>query len=545
MFRRRGKKDERGSGDLPELPSIYQHVLSHIPPSGPGFLEGGYRLPDEGMFRTPGGVGFAPGAMDGILVHHGPAEGASADRWAAEVYQACVALADRPDARTRSHLVSLLARAHVRTRVDRVLEMIRRRPPRRPETLYAEMHRMLLESGYREVVKFAMAVVATFRRPEDLELIRTLGRHEEFGSFAIKGIAQIVDDPVPEWMEMARRFSGWEKIELVRRLLEDPRPEVCAFLLREGCDNDVEWGYTALPIATGCKLHEALSRQDVDPPLLRGAAVILRALAADAVDGGPDGDMLDYPEGGEATEAFLSRFEGVAETLCDFLAVAAIRDFEAAGFGDERFAAAGWPPARRDRVRATCERILGRPEWRDRALVGLDSPDPEERSAAPFVARRLGAPLAEWFVPRLRKDPLDYSLWFHLAHGADEARIDTTVALAIELLDPESIATGPANERGFGVGYEVYQALDFIVAELRRFPGKGWELIRPSLRSPMIRNRSMAIQALKAWGAARLTPEMVQAVRVCLDDPNKHIREDARGIVGSLERASGRQAPPR
>ncbi len=543
MFLRRGKAGKDGSEVPPELPSIYRHVRSHLRPDGPGLLEGGDRLPDDELFRTPGGLGFAPSATDGILVHRGPEDDASRDKSANEIYRACVALADKPDAQTRSRVISLVTRAHVRTSVDRVLDKIRQRPPRHPESLYTEMRRLLVESGYREAVKVAMAVVALFRKPEDLDLFRTLGRHEEFTSFAAVEIAQIVDDPVPEWMAMARQVSGWGKVELVERLLKSPTPEVCKFLLREGCENEVEWGYTALPIAVGCKLHEALARPDVDLPLLRGAAAIVETLAADAVGGGPDGDMLDYPQGGDATEAFLERFEGFAETLRDFMAVAAIRDFVGSPrIPEEKFLAAGWPPARRDRVRAASERILRRPEWRERAHAGLDSPDERERWVAPEVARRLGAPLEEWFVPRLRRNPREHHLWFYLVWGADEARMDRVIELATELLDPESTATGPANERALGPGNEVYQCLDFIVQELRRFPGKGWDLIRPSLRSPMIRNRSMAIQALKAWGRDRLTPEMVEAVRACQDDPNKHVRAYALEILGRAEDSS--QGPP-
>jgi hypothetical protein len=508
-------------------------VKSHIPPEGPGLLPGGDQLPDDKLFESPGGLRFAPGALDGIPMHHGPERETSGEEAAVEIYRSCFALAKRPSLEARSRLLPLLIRAQVRPIVDRVLDMIREMPPRHRDALYTEMRRLFAESGHREVVKFAMAVLGLFRRMEDLSLLRTIARHEEFTSFAIVEIAQILEDPTQEWMAMARQVTGWGKIELVEQLLKNPGPEVCAFLLREGCVNDVHWGYTALPIAVGCRLHEALAVEDLDLPLLQGAGAILETLAEDSVGGGPDGDMLDYPQAGDATEVFLPRFERVAQTLRDFMVVAAIQDFVTSDIEPDKLRAAGWSEARRDTARKICKRILTMPEWRKRAEAGLDSSDERERWVAPEVARRIGLPMEEWLVPRIRRNPLDSHLWWYMVWGADEARMDEAINLTKELLDPESIATGPAaNVRGHGPGYEIHDCMDMIVQELRRFPGKGWELIRPSLLSPVVRNRSMAIQALKAWGVGHLTPEMVDAVHASLEDPSKHVRRDAREILG-------------
>jgi hypothetical protein len=255
---------------------------------------------------------------------------------------------------------------------------------------------------------------------EDLSLLRTIARHEEFTSFAIVEIAQILEDPTQEWMAMARQVTGWGKIELVEQLLKNPGPEVCAFLLREGCVNDVHWGYTALPIAVGCRLHEALAVEDLDLPLLQGAGAILETLA----------------------EVFLPRFERVAQTLRDFMVVAAIQDFVTSDIEPDKLRAAGWSEARRDTARKICKRILTMPEWRKRAEAGLDSSDERERWVAPEVARRIGLPMEEWLVPRIRRNPLDSHLWWYMVWGADEARMDEAINLTKELLDPESIATG-------------------------------------------------------------------------------------------------------
>ncbi len=52
----------------PSRPSICAHILAHLPPTGPGLTPGGDILPDE---ATLTGLPLAPGALDGVLSHHG------------------------------------------------------------------------------------------------------------------------------------------------------------------------------------------------------------------------------------------------------------------------------------------------------------------------------------------------------------------------------------------------------------------------------------------------------------------------------------------
>jgi hypothetical protein len=80
---------------------------------------------------------------------------------------------------------------------------------------------------------------------------------------------------------------------------------------------------------------------------------------------------------------------------------------------------------------------------------------------------------------------------------ADPGRIDRVLALAESAIPLDQIATGPGTELGLG-----HSALDFIMQELGRFPGKGWALVRAALQSPVIRNRGMAIKVLAEWRRA-------------------------------------------
>ena len=86
-----------------------------------------------------------------------------------------------------------------------------------------------------------------------------------------------------------------------------------------------------------------------------------------------------------------------------------------------------------------------------------------------------------------------------LMQTKDDERADRVIRFAEETLPLKEIASGPTEAPGFGPQFRQHMALDIVLQELRRFPGKGWTLIQAGLQSPTVRNRNMAIQALAAW----------------------------------------------
>ena len=336
---------------------------------------------------------------------------------------------------------------------------------------------------------------------------------------------------------MARNVTGWGRIELTELLLDtdDPEPEVCQLLLRDGANNDIMNEYTALSIATKCQLHEVLASSPGDPELIRGAGQILRALAS-GIGGGPAGDMLGYPEGGLATELFLQRFESAALTLDDFLVVDSIRVLSECDEDEDGFLRCGWNSQRRERIHEVCRRILAQPRWHELAREGLECRDCATHSGAMAVAKRLGIPLRAHIKERLEEEPLS-NLWFELVHEAEEEQMNEALEMASRLLDLDTIATGPANELGLGPDYELHSCADWLLQDLRRFPGKGWEVIRPALRSPVVRNRNFAWKALAEWPLELLTHEIREALVACRDDPNEDVRQGCAEILSKTQRS--------
>lgn len=84
----------------------------------------------------------------------------------------------------------------------------------------------------------------------------------------------------------------------------------------------------------------------------------------------------------------------------------------------------------------------------------------------------------------------------------------------------------PADALGLGSEWEEHSNLDFIVQELRRFPGRGWRLVETALQSPVVRNRNMALQVLNHWDEA-IWPDQARLalIRARNAEPDGDVRE--------------------
>jgi hypothetical protein len=160
----------------------------------------------------------------------------------------------------------------------------------------------------------------------------------------------------------------------------------------------------------------------------------------------------------------------------------------------------GWTFENRDEAIVLANQVLQKPFWREIVEKALTAKEDKNFYPAARAAELLGIDTWNLFWKRLNKKPLEGSRWFFVMKKVNNERIDKIVALAESVLPLEQVATGPSNEMGLGPQYQVHQCLDFIVQDLKQFPEKGWGLIVTSLKSPVIRNRNMALNALDAWG---------------------------------------------
>ena len=505
--------------DLPTVTSgepLLSYIRRHLDAGG-RLAPDGVDLPDETTSANTG-LRWAPGALDSVVGHHGGRGDhvRNAQNVAVVLVKAC----RRPTRRRLRSLHGALVEADTMAIVDLLLEELTRL---RPDVDAVRRVGLWLASTSpnRGPVKIGLALLGATGFDGHVDVIRTLGAHDEFTLFAATALRNGLKEPDSELWALAASVDGWGRIQCVERLRNTEDPQIRSWLLREGYRNSVMYEYTAFIAAETGGLLAALEQDPVDRALLTAAGEILSAL----IQGGPAEDIDDYADGADAIERYLTLMRSRAESLHDYLAVAAIRDFVGA---DERWEVdrPGWTVSRREAFHAVSLEILGQSHWHDRvtALLKPDASDSDIYTAR-AAARDLGIDTFEVTFRRIEQDPFGPD-WYDAWMGADTDRAHRLGELARTRLPLEEIASGPGDAVGIGPEFKAHQALDWSLQGLRDHPGIGDDLLIIGLQSPVTRNRNMALRAFQEWPAESWPSEargLVEAAAAT--DPNEQTRE--------------------
>lgn len=512
-----------------DRPSLFRHVVAHIRPDEPGLAPGGEDLPDDEVDAEAEGrpLRWAPGALDGVFGHH--TEGEDPEETAREVLDALRALTRKATGERAAALYGLLAGGTAIEYVDHLLSAVLSEDRLPPDRIREVARWIALGAPDREAVKIGIALLGLFRDELDRDLLLTLGRHEEFTLYTAVALGNSETQPTRTLWELARNVHGWGRIQIVERLSGTPDLEIQAWLLREGYRNRVLYEYTALTCASTGNLAGVLRCPNPDDALLRGAAEILATLIRGRE--GPAEGIGEYEDGAEAAELYLAHLRRRPQRgLEHLLAARAIEQFLDEEDGEAQDPDLGWIE-RREALLEHARAVLARPDWPEIIQNGLASSDSQLFQQAAEAAGVIGMDVWALYFERLEQGE---DLWYFAMQTDDPERIDRVVALAEERLPLDLIAAGPADELGFGPEFREHGALDFVLQDLRRFPGKGWPLLRAGLQSPVVRNRNLAARALAAWGRSAWPPEAEFLLRSALaHEPKEGIREIlARVIAG-------------
>jgi hypothetical protein len=476
-------------------------------------------LPDE----DPGEkIRWAAGAQDGVFSHHGGGEPdvERAKRIAREVMRA----AARGDDVARARLYALVIDEPVQSLLDAVGdELVAQKADARA---VAALGRWLAtNAAHREPAKLGLSLLGLDGGTDgDLELLRLFARHDEFTKFAAVVAASLVPDPIDEWLEMAKHVDGWGKIALVERIVVEDggeRAYVRDWLLRHACRNSVMDEYLAYGCAMEGRLHEALAAESIDEELLRGASQIVTALLR---EDSPGGNINDYEHAEEDIAALLRHLAAHPSFARQATAGDILEWIERA---EER------APAFRDAVRERCRAILStltHAELRQRLLSG----DRVENWRAWKLAPLVGVDLWDDAFTLLEREPLEQSHYYRLLTTDDPLRVRRVVAFAEEHLPLDAIATGPAEELGFGQKFAAHGCLGQVLFRMKQGDVFSPRLVLAALRSPVVRNRGGAAAAIEARLPRGVPPEVLDAVRAAeAVEPNEKTRELMRKVVST------------
>jgi hypothetical protein len=293
-------------------PTIYEHVLAHVPPAGPGLLVGGDDLPDQ--FRTDDEMQWMSGAFEGARIHH---FGTQHDEDAVDEVLALLATAVSRNLAPKhfGRLYERIRESDFISLVDPLLVRIRNSAIP-TSALQRVGHHLATEGRHREPVKFGIALLGLVDGDPDREVLLTLGRHDEFTLYCAVAIGNTDPDAEQILFQLAQSVDGWGRIHVVERLRDTTDPDIKAWILRGGYRNGVMNEYLAHIAATTGGLPEALNAQHVDDELLDAAGEIISALIA----GGPAEDIDDYADAHIALPRFLDHIQSREPRLRDFVA---------------------------------------------------------------------------------------------------------------------------------------------------------------------------------------------------------------------------------
>jgi hypothetical protein len=503
-------------------PSIYEFVRSHL--DAAGRLDESLDLPDEdeGASET---IRWAPGALDGSYGHHSGSAGLATDR-ASHVADLVARACARPSKR---RLRSLYAAVADHSPLDYIEPMIRRLAEIQPDMgrVWSLGYGLATTAPDRGPVKVGLVLLGATGADEALDVIRTLGAHEEFTLYSAMALQLGLRNPDSELWALAESVEGWGRIECVERLRHTTDPEIRSWILREGFRNSIEYEYLAYIAADTGGLLEALQAPDVDRELLTAAGEILEALLA----GGPAEDIDSYGSGADAVEAYLGLMHTRAETIGDFHALTAIHRWLRTDGDWVARRDLGWTETTRNVLASACVEILQRDEWQDRIAVGLLSEDWDEFTRAEQAARARGDDTFDINLGRIETEPFK-GYWYLAWLQADRPRAERLAQLARRVLPLDQIATGPADVMGFGDEWRPHRALDWTLQSLPDHIGVGADLVLVGLRSATTSNRGLALNVLRLWPVENWpTGARELAMRLAASDPNDGIRESAGQVL--------------
>jgi hypothetical protein len=236
--------------------------------------------------------------------------------------------------------------------------------------------------------------------------------------------------------------------------------------------------------------------------------------------GGPSDGIEAYEDGAEVTELYLSHLQERDIDVQGFVDINTIEQFVKEDSA-ELDPTLGWRQ-RSARLLSLTNAILSWPDWEQKVREGLDSENDQTFWPATQAARLLSIDAWDVYFERLKRGE---DRWYFTVQTNDPERIDRVIKFAEETLPLQRIASGSADSMGLGPDFRHHSALDFLLQDLRRFPGKGWPLIQAGLQSPTVRNRDMAIQALAAWDRTAWPAEAEPLLKRAIElEPNDATR---------------------
>jgi hypothetical protein len=502
--------------------SLYEAIKGNL--DDKGILQNDI-LPDDEEFWGGKPFRWVAGGLDGAFGHHASSE--DNKLVVNTIVNLLVKNSRRPSNKLKRKIYLKLLTEDTLSVIDDILELLREQSGVNHSNLYEEAYWLASEGTHRNVVKFGIALLGLFQTDKHLELIMTLGKHEEFTLFSAVAIQNGIVNGNEQLFELAKFVDGWGKINLVERLSPDTQ-EIKNWLLREGYKNNIMYEYLAYICAINGELHKEIGSQDIDLALYEGAGDIISALIA----GGPAEEIDDYEHASIVLGEFLRHSKCLCSTVLHLNVVLDIFNFLSDDEGWMKRYSKNWTNEEHQKQLSLCRKIINQDRWESIIWDGVKSEDSSLQWYCFKAAKILDIDLWDELFTQLQQDSVNRSLYFELMQTNEKSRIQKLVTFAENHLPLDKISTGPKEELGLGQEFDVHSCLDFVLQDLDKYEGVGAKLISTGLYSAVIRNRNMALKALEAWPVSSWNSELIKEVKELLEiEPDSSVKERIESLI--------------
>ncbi len=481
--------------------SIYMHVRDSIDKDGKLTTDS---LPDDEIRHKDTELRWAAGALDGAFGHH--ASCSENDVMLAKLTQSIAFYGRKRD---KIEFYNIVIKDNVISSIDNVIKEITKLQVKVTQNLYDWIEFLAFQSPDRGAVKTGIALLGAIGATQFRDQIKTLGRHEEFTLYVSVALLNMSDNPEIELWEMAKQVHGWGRIHLVERLAETQNLEIKSWILTEGYKNSIMYEYLAYIAADTGDLKKELSKDNIEEEIILAASDIIQALIAE----GPVHGISIYQDAAETIKLYIKHTLGKRDNLSYLLTYDSIYDYVADIDKEwDNFKENGWNEENRNEIAKALSEEFEHETWKELIDKSANTENDVEFWIINRAAKILNINLFKVHWERLQRDPLNQTKWFDIMNSAGNDNIDNVLEYAIKTIPLAEISTGADKLMGLGKEYNLHTIVDYIVQSLDKYEGKGKAIILASLKSPVVRNRNMAIRTLDNWHIEYITQELRDAI---------------------------------
>ena len=510
--------------------SILEFLSSNLDSKG-NLSEIANDLPDE--IKEDNKIRFAPGLMDAMF---GADNSDDSQKRIALLSKHIKKVATKGDKISEQEFFRLITENDgVIGIIDNFLQSIVNNSLPIQPYLFNYAKELTTKTNKRNAVKFGIAILGLCQNKSILKEIKILGLHDEFTVYSSIAIANLSDNVENDLWELAQKVDGWGKIQLVDRLA---RPELSEpikdWLIFEGYKNSIMYEYLAYNCAIHGELHKKLESEQIEQRLFNSASDIIEALIAEH---SPSADITTYIFASQVIQEFIRHSKKQATNISYFNVLHKIKDFLTElqnDIGDQK--ENGWNQDTISNCLIDIFEILNSRDWKMVANEELKSNDNVTYWNAKQAAEKLGIDLWETVWAKLEQKPIDSSAWYDVTNYSKPEHSDKIINFALNHLPFDELATGAKDSIAFGENYNKYSCLEYATTFLENYPKKGDKIILTALKSPVTRNRNMAINVLDKWKKENWSSEIEKEIKHLKKiEPNNDTKENILRLLNGKE----------